>query len=84
MQVAEECSSKILAIEYEYAKKKRPLLQARGQALRQIPQFWKKVSGNECIAVTSRSAFGLQSAFNGSFVGRGVGEGAGRTVLASS
>jgi hypothetical protein len=44
LQVSEECSNRILAIEYEYAQKKRGALLERSKVLRTIPHFWKKVS----------------------------------------
>jgi len=54
-QVAEECSDAILKVEHEFAKKKRPMYSERNSTLRNVPGFWKQVSGRGeergCVSV---------------------------------
>eukprot|EP00879_Flechtneria_rotunda_P013449 GHRR01014042.1.p1 GENE.GHRR01014042.1~~GHRR01014042.1.p1 ORF type:complete len:227 (+),score=48.76 GHRR01014042.1:781-1461(+) len=42
-QVNEEASDRVLAVEQEFNRKRRPLYSQRGAALSRIPGFWKKV-----------------------------------------
>lgn len=43
LQVNDEASDKVLAVEQEYNKKRRPIYTQRNAVFARIPQFWKKV-----------------------------------------
>jgi template-activating factor I len=43
LQLNEEASDKVLEVETEYNKKRRPHYEKRSIALRRIPGFWKDV-----------------------------------------
>lgn len=43
LQVNDEASDKVLAVEQEYNKKRRPIYMQRNAVFARIPQFWKKV-----------------------------------------
>lgn len=43
LQVNDEASDRVLEVEQEYNKKRRPIYAKRNEYIKQIPGFWKKV-----------------------------------------
>lgn len=48
-QINDEASEKILEIEREYNRKRRPKYESRSKLLRSIPKFWQRVLSNSAI-----------------------------------
>eukprot|EP00878_Enallax_costatus_P028127 GHUV01030342.1.p1 GENE.GHUV01030342.1~~GHUV01030342.1.p1 ORF type:complete len:100 (+),score=20.40 GHUV01030342.1:250-549(+) len=48
-QINDEASDRVLAVEQEYNKKRRPVYAQRNAALSQIPGFWKRVRCNKLL-----------------------------------